>query len=83
MSGPFDGVTLVLAVPIVAAALLAVLPGYRLSARLNMIASFLTLLAALSLFVKHPGPSTYFLIDDLNSVFIVLNQRLQRKLYRA
>ena len=38
-----------------------------------MLASFLTLLAALSLFAWHSPPGTYFLIDDLNIVFIVLN----------
>jgi hydrogenase-4 component F len=73
MSGILNGVTLVLAVPAAAAALLGVLPGYRLSARLNMLASLLTFLAALSLFVAHPTVNAYFLIDDLNIVFIVLN----------
>jgi hydrogenase-4 component F len=73
MSGLFNGVTLVLAIPSIAAALLAVLPGYRLSARINVLACFLTLLAALSLFAGHAAPGTYFLVDDLNIVFIVLN----------
>ena len=73
MSGILNGVSLVLLIPVIGAALLAVLPGYRLSARLNMLASFLTLLAALSLFAWHEPPGTYFLIDDLNIVFIVLN----------
>ena len=73
MSGVFDGVTLVLAIPTCAAALLAVLPGYRLSAWLNMLASFLTLLAALSLFGNRGAPSPYFQVDDLNIVFIALN----------
>jgi hydrogenase-4 component F len=68
-----DGVTLVLVTPVVSAALLAVLPGYRLSARLNMLASLLTFLASLSLFAEHPRTGTYFLVDDLNIVFIVLN----------
>ena len=73
MNGLLDGTTLVLVVPAFAAAVLAVLPGYRLSARLNMVASFLTLLAAVSLFFVHAQPGTYFLIDDLNIVFIVLS----------
>ena len=64
---------LVLAIPAGAAVILAALPGYRLSARLNVLASFLTFLAALSLFVRHPPPDSYFLIDDLNIVFIVLS----------
>lgn len=68
-----DAVPLVLAIPAAAAALLALLPGYRLSARLNVLASLLTLLSALLLFLGKPEPNTYLLVDDLNIVFIVLN----------
>jgi hydrogenase-4 component F len=67
------GVTMVLLIPALAAPLLALLPGYRLSARLNILASFLTFLAALSLFARHGITGTYVLVDDLNIVFIVLN----------
>ncbi|HXV30872.1 MAG TPA: hydrogenase 4 subunit F [Sinorhizobium sp.] len=71
---PFDPVALVLLIPIVAAALLALLPGYRLTARLNVLASLLTLIAALSLFViELPAPGLYLIVDDLNIVFIILN----------
>ncbi len=63
----------VLAVPAAAAALLALLPGYRASSQVNVLASFTTLLAALSLFIQHPAPDPYFLVDDLNIVFIVLS----------
>ncbi len=70
----FDPVAAVLLIPIGSAALLAVLPGYRLTARLNVVASLATFLAALSLFVvDRPEPGPYVLIDDLNIVFIVLN----------
>jgi hydrogenase-4 component F len=70
----FDAVTAVLVIPIAAAVVLALLPGYRMTARLNVFASLLTLLAALSLFVTaRPTPGQYLLIDDLNIVFIVLN----------
>ena len=70
----FDAVTAVLVVPIAAAALLAFLPGYRMTARLNMVASLLTLLAALLLFFSaRLPPGRYLLVDDLNIVFIVLN----------
>ncbi|WFU13414.1 hydrogenase 4 subunit F (plasmid) [Rhizobium sp. CB3090] len=70
----FDAVTAVLVIPIAAAVFLALLPGYRMTARLNVFASLLTLLAALSLFVAaRPTPGQYLLIDDLNIVFIVLN----------
>jgi hydrogenase-4 component F len=75
MSGySFDALAAVLLIPIGSAALLAVLPGYRLTARLNVVASLATLLSALSLFViDRPPPGTYVLVDDLNIVFIVLN----------
>lgn len=70
----FDAVTAVLVIPIAAAALLALLPGYRMTARLNVFASLLTLLAALCLLVaERPAPGQYLLVDDLNIVFIVLN----------
>jgi hydrogenase-4 component F len=63
-----------LAIPLTSAALLALLSGYRLTARLNVAASFLTLLAALSLFlIDRPEPGLYFFVDDLNIVFIVIN----------
>src|SRR5690242_2215527 len=71
---PFNPVTAVLLIPIGSAALLAALPGYMLTARLNVAASLATFLSALSLFViDRPQPGPYILIDDLNIVFIVLN----------
>src|ERR1051326_9150106 len=68
----FDGLTGVLLVPAIAAALLAVLPGYRLTARLNVLATALTLLCSVSLFFVKPQPGSYLLVDDLNGTFIVL-----------
>ncbi|TGS47495.1 MULTISPECIES: proton-conducting transporter membrane subunit [unclassified Mesorhizobium] len=69
-----DAVAAVLLIPASAAALLASLPNYRISAGLNVGASLLTLLAAVSLFVTdRPLPGQYLLVDDLNIVFIVLN----------
>jgi hydrogenase-4 component F len=68
-----NAVMLVLVIPALAAAALALLPGYRASARLNVVASLFTLLAALSLFFGHPPPDNYFLVDDLNIIFIVLS----------
>ena len=75
MSVPsFNPVVAVLLIPIGSAALLAVLPRYRLTARLNVMASLATFLSALSLFViDRPPPAPYVLVDDLNIVFIVLN----------
>jgi hydrogenase-4 component F len=70
---PYDPELIILFIPLVAAGLLAVLPGYRVSARLNVAATFATLLAALSLFiVERPLPGRYLLVDDLNIVFIAL-----------
>jgi hydrogenase-4 component F len=67
-------VELVLLIPLAAAAILALLPGYRLTARLNVLATLLTFLAALALlFTPHPAPGPYLLVDDLNVVFIALN----------
>ena len=68
----FDAASAVLLIPAVAAALLAVLPGYRITARLNVLAALLTFLAALSLFFGRPDAGNYLLVDDLNIVFIVL-----------
>jgi hydrogenase-4 component F len=72
MTGLFEPVTAVLAIPALAAALLAALPAYRLTATLNVIATFLTFLAAVALFFGRPSPTPYLLVDDLNNVFIVL-----------
>jgi len=68
----FDALTGVLLIPAVAACLLAVLPGYRLTARLNVVATFLTFATAVSLFFVEPKSGPYLLVDDLNKVFIVL-----------
>ncbi|WP_037490287.1 hydrogenase 4 subunit F [Sphingobium indicum] len=70
---PATGDGLILAIPLVTAALLLFIPNYKLSARLNAGSAFLTLLAALSLFVHKLPPGPYLLVDDLNIVFIVLN----------
>ena len=71
---PVDPIALVLLIPIGSAALLALLPNYAVTARLNVLAAFLTFLAAASLFVVERAPPGEFLVlDDLNVVFIVLN----------
>ena len=69
-----DSIAAVLLIPLGSAALLVLLPSYRLTAVLNVAAAFLTFVAATSLFFfERPEPGPYFLIDDLNIVFIVLN----------
>ena len=73
MSAPFDLVAAMLLIPAVAAAVLALLPGYRLTARINVAAALLSFLSALSLFVfERPATGNYLLVDDLNIVFVVL-----------
>jgi hydrogenase-4 component F len=70
----FDPVVMILLIPIATAGILALVPDYRLGARINMLACLLTLLVALSLFVAEPLPTgTYLLVDELNIVFIALN----------
>jgi len=68
----FDALNGVLLIPAVSAALLAVLPGYVLTSRLNVLGTFLTFATAVSLFVVEPRSGPYLLVDDLNKVFIVL-----------
>jgi len=66
-------VVIIILVPVIAAILLALIPGYRWGARLNILACLITLLAALSLLFQRPDPTPFFLVDELNIVFIVLN----------
>ncbi len=75
MTGPAGfAVTAILAVPVAAAAVLAAVPGWRLAARINVLASLATFLAAVSLLVfKRPAPGVLFVVDDLNIVFLLLN----------
>src|SRR5262245_30636244 len=67
-----DALAGVLLIPAMAAALLAALPGYRVTARLNMLAALLTFATAVSMFFVEPESAPYLLVDDLNKVFIVL-----------
>ena len=52
--------------------MLALLPAYRITARINVLATWLTFLAALSLLFGRPETGHYLFVDDLNNVFIVL-----------
>ena len=72
MTEALQPVTAVLVIPALAAALLVMLPGYRVTAVLNVLAALLTFLAAVSLFFGRPQSTSYLLVDDLNNVFIVL-----------
>ena len=62
-----------LLVPAVAAAVLALIRGYRLSAALNVLACAASLAVAVSLAVWRPAESLYLRVDDLSVVFIVLS----------
>jgi formate hydrogenlyase subunit 3/multisubunit Na+/H+ antiporter MnhD subunit len=63
----------VLVIPAVSAGVLALVPGWRLSAALNAVASLATLAVAASLFFARPAGGLYFRVDDLSVVFIVLS----------
>ena len=63
----------VLTIPVVSAAVLALLPDDRTAARLNALAAFLTFVSAAVLFVERPSAGRYLIVDDLNVVFIVLS----------
>jgi hydrogenase-4 component F len=62
-----------LVIPAVAAAVLALIRGYRLSAALNVLACLASLGTALSLTVWRPTEGLYLRVDDLSVVFIVLS----------
>src|SRR3954451_14437563 len=62
----------VLLIPLLSAALLAALPDYHLTARLNVAAALLTFIIAVMFFFVEASPGPYLLVDDLNKVFIVL-----------
>ncbi len=63
----------VLIIPLVAAAVLVLLPGHRLTARLNVLAALLTFLAALTLLAYRPVPNLYLLVDDFNGYLLALS----------
>jgi hydrogenase-4 component F len=68
-----DALGLLLAIPALSAGVLALVPGYRLSAGLNMLASVASLAVAISLVFVRPAGGVYLRVDDLSVVFIVLS----------
>jgi len=72
MSG-FTALHAVLLIPALAAGALTLIPGYRISAAVNVLASLATLIAAASLFIVRPPDGLYLRVDDLSVVFIVLS----------
>ena len=69
----FDPVLGVLLIPLLSAGVLAVLPGYRTSALLNIAASAASLACAAALLFHRPEAHPYLLVDDFNIVFLLLN----------
>jgi hydrogenase-4 component F len=62
----------ILVIPIFSAALLALFPNYRITARLNVLGTLVTFLASTGLFFVRPEPGSFLIVDDVNVVFIVL-----------
>jgi hydrogenase-4 component F len=62
----------VLGVPALGALLLAAIPRYRVSAALNVALCALTLTSAGLLYRHRPPPTLYLLVDDFNTVFLIV-----------
>ncbi len=61
-----------LGTPALGALLLAAIPTYRIAALLNVTLCALTLASACALFWYRPPPSLYLLVDDVNTVFLLV-----------
>ena len=74
MSGALGALALgsLLAVPAVGALILAAMPRYSVSAALNVALCALTLASAAALYGHRPEPSLYLLVDDVNTVFLIV-----------
>jgi hydrogenase-4 component F len=62
----------ILGIPVAAAILFAIVPGYRFAARANVVASLLTLCASIPPFIERPETTPFLLIDDFNIYLIGL-----------
>jgi hydrogenase-4 component F len=73
MSGPLvDPIAAILGLPLFAAVALALMPSHRIAAKVNILASFATLLACTQLFWHRPAPTNLVFIDDFNVYLVVL-----------
>jgi hydrogenase-4 component F len=61
-----------LAVPACGALLLSAIASYRASAALNVALCALTLASAAVLYADRPAPTLYLLVDDVNTVFLIV-----------
>jgi len=68
-----DAIHVILIIPVVAAAVLALSSNYRVSAAINVLATALTFGVAGTLLFRRPAVGLYLQVDDLSVVFIVLN----------
>ena len=64
---------LVVVLPYAAALLLVAIPGYRIGAVINVLASAATLAVGLWLVVADRTVGDYAIVDEFNVVFIVIN----------
>lgn len=62
----------ILALPLLSAVALALMPSHRIAAKVNILASLAALLACARLFWHRPEPNAYVFIDDLNVYLVVL-----------
>jgi hydrogenase-4 component F len=62
----------VLGVPALGALFLVACRNYRLAASLNVALCALTLASAALLYSQRPAPSLYLLVDDVNTVFLIV-----------
>ena len=69
---PFSPLMGLLGIPAVTAVLLVLIPAFRLSAALNILACLAAFMVSLTLLVRRPAASTYLMVDDLNTLFVVL-----------
>jgi hydrogenase-4 component F len=71
---PFGALALIglLVVPGAGALTLAAISHYRVSASLNVAVCALTLLCACVLYMFRPAPTLYLLVDDVNTVFLLV-----------
>ena len=67
-----SAVFLIVGTPAISALLLAFISHYRTAARINVVASGLTFLASLGLFVERPIATPFILIDDFNIYLVAL-----------
>jgi len=60
-------------VPVAGALLLAAIQPYKVSAVLNVVFCAITLSSAVLLFWQRPNGTLYLLVDDVNTVFLIVN----------